>query len=101
MMQPPSVELACGLAVRIRHNANRHAATAPASNGDMNFYIQGHLHKIMTALACIDYGFECDFVTQGDVEKMVEEFRVHMEEEHGIEYSAEAIMQFVMRKQGS
>ena len=63
MMQPPSVESTCGLAVRIRHNANRHAATAPASNGDMNFYIQGHLHKIMTALACIDYGFEwrlCD-----------------------------------------
>ncbi len=55
----------------------------------------------MTALACIDYGFECDFVTQGDVEKIVEEFRVHMEEEHGIGYSAEAIMQFVMRKQGS
>lgn len=54
----------------------------------------------MLSLACIDYGFECDFVTQGNVEKIIDDFKTHMEEEHGIEYSKEAIMQFVMRKQG-
>ncbi len=55
----------------------------------------------MIGLACIDYGFECNFVAQGDVEKIVDDFKTHMEEEHGIEYSREAVMQFVIRKQGA
>ena len=55
----------------------------------------------MVRLACKDYGFECDFVAEGDVEKVIDDFKTHMEEVHGIEYSKEAVMQFVMRKQGA
>ena len=48
---------------------------------------------------CNDYGFECDFSCQGDnSSKLIEEFAKHTEEVHGIEYSKEALMQFIMRK---
>jgi len=50
-------------------------------------------------LRCNDYGFECPFVSEGDIEHVIEEFGKHTEEEHGIDYSREALMQFIMRKQ--
>ena len=54
----------------------------------------------MAELKCGDYGFECEFVASGDMEEVVENFRSHTEEEHGIDYSKEAIIQFLLRKQG-
>jgi len=52
----------------------------------------------LTKLACNDYGFECDFVAEGKIESVIEEFGIHTEEEHGIDYSKEAIMQVILRK---
>ena len=52
----------------------------------------------MVRLRCSDYGFECDFVSEGEVEKVIEEFGKHMDEEHGIDYSKEALMQFILRQ---
>jgi predicted small metal-binding protein len=52
----------------------------------------------LTKLSCSNYGFECDFVTEGEVEQVIEEFRDHTESEHGIDYSKEALMQFILRK---
>jgi len=49
-------------------------------------------------LTCKDYGFECEFVSEGEVEKVLDEFGKHTLEEHGIEYSKEALMQFILRK---
>lgn len=49
-------------------------------------------------LRCIDYGFECDFVSEGDIELVIEEFGKHSEEEHGIDYSKESLMQIILRK---
>jgi predicted small metal-binding protein len=50
-------------------------------------------------LVCRDYGFDCDFVSSGnDVGKVIEEYNTHSTEEHGIEYSKEALMQFIIRK---
>jgi predicted small metal-binding protein len=54
----------------------------------------------MTELKCRDYGFECDYVSSGETEEVIESFRTHTDEEHGIDYSKEAIMQFLLRKQG-
>ena len=54
----------------------------------------------MTKLRCADYGFECSFVSEGETESVIEEFGKHTEEEHGIEYSKEVLMQFILRKQG-
>jgi predicted small metal-binding protein len=52
----------------------------------------------LTKLRCIDYGYECDFETDGEVEEVIEKFGRHTEDEHGIDYSKEALMQFILRK---
>ena len=53
----------------------------------------------MIKLTCKDYGFECDFVAEGtDLSQVLKDFGKHTEEEHGIEYSKESLMQFILRK---
>lgn len=52
----------------------------------------------LAKLNCNNYGFECDFVTEGEIESVIEEFREHTENEHGIDYSKEALMHFILRK---
>ena len=52
----------------------------------------------MVKLKCSDYGFECDFVSEGEMEHVIDEFGKHTDEEHGIEYSKEALMQFILRQ---
>jgi len=53
----------------------------------------------MVKLQCKDYGFECDFFVEGDnTVKVIEDFGKHTEDEHGIEYSKESLMQIIMRK---
>jgi predicted small metal-binding protein len=54
----------------------------------------------MAKLTCNDYGFECDFVVEGEIETVIDNFRKHTDDEHGIDYSKEAVMQFLLRKQG-
>lgn len=54
----------------------------------------------MARLKCSDYGFECDFESNGDIEEVIIEFGKHTEEIHGIDYSKEALMQFILRKKG-
>ena len=54
----------------------------------------------MAELKCKDYGFECEFIANGEMENVIEDFKIHNDEEHGIDYSREAIMQFLLRKQG-
>ncbi|CAD6526171.1 conserved hypothetical protein [metagenome] len=52
----------------------------------------------MAKLKCSDYGFECEFISEGEIEKVIEEFGKHTDEVHGIDYSKEALMQFILRK---
>jgi len=52
----------------------------------------------LAKLRCNDYGFECDFVTEGEMENVIEEFAKHTEEKHGIDYSKEVLMGFILRK---
>ena len=49
-------------------------------------------------LKCSDYGFECDFVSEGETESVLDEFGKHTDEEHGIDYSKEVLMQIILRK---
>ena len=56
--------------------------------------------KTMTKLTCMDYGFDCTYAIEGEVEQVIEEFGKHATEEHGIEYSTEALTQFILRQQG-
>ena len=53
----------------------------------------------MTKLVCRDYGFECDYVAEGeDVSAVIDQYGKHSIDEHGIEYSKESLMQFILRK---
>ena len=52
----------------------------------------------MAKLECSDYGYDCDFVVEGEIEQVIEKFGQHMDEEHGIDYSKEALMQIILRK---
>jgi predicted small metal-binding protein len=52
----------------------------------------------MRKIACKDYGFECDFISQGnDVDKVISEYATHSTQEHGIEYSVETLIQVLNR----
>ena len=56
----------------------------------------------MAKLCCVDYGFECAFAAESDdMSEMIEHFAKHTAEQHGIEYSKEVLMQFMLRKQSS
>ena len=53
----------------------------------------------MPSLRCSDYGFDCDFILEGDEESQIlQGFAKHTEEVHGIEYSEESLMRFIIRK---
>ncbi|MBI3640313.1 MAG: DUF1059 domain-containing protein [Thaumarchaeota archaeon] len=53
----------------------------------------------MAKLSCRDYGFECDFVADDeDIQILLTKFAKHTLEEHGIEYTKEILMQFIMRQ---
>ena len=52
----------------------------------------------MTKLICSYYGFECNFAAEGQTEDVIEKFKTHTDEEHGIDYSKESLMQFVLRQ---
>jgi predicted small metal-binding protein len=50
-------------------------------------------------LRCQDYGFECDFVLDGAKNfALLEKLREHFSEEHGIEYTSEAITQMIVNR---
>ncbi len=50
-------------------------------------------------LRCEDYGFECDFILSSEATATtVEKLRQHFEEEHGIDYSAEAVIQMLTNR---
>jgi len=50
-------------------------------------------------LTCRDYGFECDFVAEAaETSEVIAAYGKHSEEVHGIEYSKESLMQFILRK---
>ncbi len=56
----------------------------------------------MVKLRCRDYGFDCDYVAEGvDTPNVLADFGKHTLDEHGIEYSKEALMQFILRKRNS
>ena len=55
----------------------------------------------MVKLACQDYGYDCDFEIEGATEPVISRFGEHTNQEHGIEYSKEALMQIILRKRST
>ena len=54
--------------------------------------------SIMVKAVCRDYGYDCDYSVEGDIEKVAEEFGKHTSEIHGIEYSKETLTKFMLNK---
>lgn len=50
-------------------------------------------------LRCADYGFECDYSLCAETSNTtIEKLRRHFDEEHGIDYSIEAVIQMVTNR---
>ncbi|PBO85987.1 MAG: hypothetical protein COA77_00135 [Thaumarchaeota archaeon] len=52
----------------------------------------------MVTIRCDECGFDCEFTTTGNVEKVVFDYWDHMNNEHGIEYSPETLDEYVKKK---
>jgi len=52
----------------------------------------------MVKAVCSDYGFDCDFICEGELDTVVDDFGKHCTEEHGIEYEKETLTKFLLNK---
>ena len=52
----------------------------------------------MVKAVCSDYGFDCGFVCEGDLDTVIDDFVKHCTEEHGIEYGKETLTKFLLNK---
>jgi predicted small metal-binding protein len=52
----------------------------------------------MVSLQCKDYGYECQYVIEGEIDFVIDDYRQHMDKVHGIDYSKEVVADFVKRK---
>ena len=63
-----------------------------------SLYAVNLTHFVLTKLRCADYGFECNFEAEdNNIAALIEKFAKHTLDEHGIEYSKEALTQFILR----
>ena len=51
----------------------------------------------MVKLSCSHYGYDCDFEADGNADDVISKFGHHTLNEHGIDYSEQTLMQFVLR----
>jgi predicted small metal-binding protein len=50
-------------------------------------------------LRCDDYGFECEYILDGEkTVSTIEKLRNHFEEAHGIDYTVEAVTQMITNR---
>ena len=47
----------------------------------------------MVKVFCHDYGFDCDFILDDNIDEAVKKYNEHSEEIHGIEYVKEDLEQ--------
>jgi len=51
----------------------------------------------MVKISCYNYGFDCEFNVNGNTLEVIEKYQKHSLDEHGIEYSIEALAQLLLR----
>ena len=50
-------------------------------------------------LICKDYGFECEFKLEGEKNlSLIEKLQKHFDEEHGIDYTLDAVIQMIVHR---
>ncbi len=66
----------------------------------LGFLYTSHVLLLMNLkLRCAEYGFECDFSIEGEKNiELLEKLRAHFEEEHGIEYPIDAVIQMIVNR---
>ena len=64
---------------------------------DHSFIIHTEQLYVVT-IRCEECGFDCEFATTGNVEKVVFDYWQHMNNEHGIEYAPETLDKYVLKK---
>ena len=52
----------------------------------------------MVKAVCSDYGFDCGFVCEGDLDIVIDDFGKHCTEGHGIEYEKETLTKYLINK---
>jgi len=53
---------------------------------------------IMVKISCSNYGYDCEFESNGNNSTVLEKFQKHSMDEHGIEHSEGALEQLLIRK---
>jgi predicted small metal-binding protein len=58
------------------------------------------LRKLISVVSvrCSECGFDCEYTTTGNIEKVIFDYWDHMNNEHGIEYSPETLAKYVKKK---
>jgi predicted small metal-binding protein len=58
-----------------------------------------HSEEPLPKLDCENYGFECNFISNGEeVGKVIKEFRKHTIKEHYIDYPEGVLMKFIRHR---
>ena len=52
----------------------------------------------MVKAICKNYGFDCAFVCDGDLDSVIDKFGKHCTETHGIEYQPETLTKFLLNQ---
>ena len=52
----------------------------------------------MVKAVCKNYGFDCVFVCDGDLDSVIDKFGKHCNEAHGIEYQPETLTKFLLNQ---
>jgi len=57
------------------------------------------LNRITLKLRCKDYGFDCEYIIDDKKTlSLIEKLRNHFEEDHGIDYTIEAVTQMITNR---
>jgi predicted small metal-binding protein len=52
----------------------------------------------VVSIRCDEYGFDCNYVTFGEIEGVVFDYWKHMNDSHGIDYSKGTVGKFATKK---
>ncbi len=60
--------------------------------------MQHYCLRYMANIRCMDYGYDCDYMIEDSIEKVVVNYWEHMNNEHGIDYSKGRIAEIIKKK---
>ena len=55
------------------------------------------MNLVVACIRCGKYGFDCNYVTMGEIEGVVFDYWKHMNDRHGIDYSKGTIGKFATK----